>query len=63
MTRHGETIGYFIPSRENRAGHDLTSLKTVAAKLDELLATHSINEDEIVSEFQVLRSDKVEEAE
>jgi antitoxin (DNA-binding transcriptional repressor) of toxin-antitoxin stability system len=55
VTRHGETIGYFIPSREAKTADDLAALKTAAAKLDELLAAQGVDEDELVAEFRGLR--------
>mgnify|MGYP001183688152 CR=1 FL=1 len=56
VTRHGETIGYFIPSREAKTTDNITALKTAAAKLDALLAAEGISEDELVTEFRRLRS-------
>lgn len=58
VTRHGETIGYFIPSREVKAVDEVAALKIAAAKLDELLAAEGISEDELVAEFRRLREDR-----
>jgi antitoxin (DNA-binding transcriptional repressor) of toxin-antitoxin stability system len=55
VTRHGETIGYFIPSRESKTADDIEILKTVAAHLDSLLAAKGISEEELVSEFKKRR--------
>ena len=60
VTRHGETIGYFIPSREAKTADDITALKSAAAKLDALLAAEGVSEDELVSEFRRLRSSDTE---
>ena len=56
VTRHGETIGYFIPSREAKSSDQVAALKAVAAKLDALLAAEGISEDELVAEFRHLRA-------
>lgn len=56
VTRHGETIGYFIPSREAKTADDISALKSAAAKLDALLAAEGVSEDELVGEFRRLRS-------
>jgi len=56
VTRHGETIGYFIPSREAKTADDVTALKSAAAKLDALMAAEGVSEDEMVTEFRRLRS-------
>lgn len=56
VTRHGETIGYFIPSRDKNLSGDIAALKAAAAKLDELLAAEGIDEDELIAEFRQLRA-------
>ena len=56
ITQHGETIGYFIPSRETKTTDDVTALKAAAAKLDALLQSASLGEDELLSEFRTLRA-------
>lgn len=55
VTRHGETIGYFIPSREAGTNSDIASLKAAAAKLDTLLQAAKFDEDDLVSEFRSAR--------
>jgi antitoxin (DNA-binding transcriptional repressor) of toxin-antitoxin stability system len=56
ITRHGETIGYFIPSREAGSMSDVAALKAAAAKLDTLLQAAKLDEDDLVSEFRSLRA-------
>lgn len=56
VTRHGETIGYFIPSREAKSADEIAALQAVAAKLDGLLAAAPVSEDELVADFRQLRS-------
>ncbi len=58
VTRHGETIGYFIPSKEINATNDIAALKSAAATLDKLLAAEGVAEDELVTEFRRLRAGK-----
>lgn len=60
VTRHGETIGYFIPSREAKTVDDVAALKKAAARLDELLAVEGISEEELISEFRQRRSGQAE---
>ncbi len=57
VTRHGETIGYFIPSRETKTGDDVAALKKAAARLDELLAAEGVSEEELISEFRQRHSE------
>lgn len=58
VTRHGETIGYFIPSRETPEDDDIAALKAAAARLDELLAASGVDDDEILQEFRKARTGK-----
>ncbi len=58
ITRHGETVGYFIPARRKRAEAEREALRQAAARLDELLAAKGITEDEIVADFKRWRAAK-----
>jgi len=58
ITRHGETIGYFIPSRNTPSQGDLASLKVAAAKLDALLAEEGVDRNALMEEFDRLRAAK-----
>ncbi len=58
ITRHGETIGYFIPARRKRSETERTALKEAAARLDALLAEKGVTEDEIVADFKRWRAAK-----
>ena len=42
ITRHGQTVGYFIPTH-GQADADLASLRKAAAELDRLLASKSVD--------------------
>jgi antitoxin (DNA-binding transcriptional repressor) of toxin-antitoxin stability system len=55
ITRHGETVGYYIPARPSRNELDLTALRNAAAQLDALLAASGATEDELVNEFKEAR--------
>ncbi len=55
ITRHGETIGYYIPARPAPQQAERDALKAAAARLEALLATHGISEEELVAEFRRLR--------
>ena len=51
VTRHGDTVGYYIPARRNRSETERTALKEAAARLREMLAAEGITEEEIVRDF------------
>lgn len=54
VTRHGQTIGYFIPAQGQGEG-DTAALKKASKTLDRLLSAKSIDVDEVVGEFKAVR--------
>jgi hypothetical protein len=54
VTRHGQTVGYFIPTH-GQADADQASLKKAAAELDRLLAAQSVDVEVLAAEFKVAR--------
>jgi PHD/YefM family antitoxin component YafN of YafNO toxin-antitoxin module len=56
ITRHGDTVGYFIPARRKRSDEDRAALKEAAGKLDALLAAQGVTEDELAADFRRWRS-------
>lgn len=55
VTRHGHTVGYFLPTQQDKAKIDSEKLKLAAERLDALLAEHGLTEDELFNEFRQLR--------
>ncbi|MEY3719720.1 MAG: hypothetical protein RL618_239 [Pseudomonadota bacterium] len=55
ITRHGETIGYYIPTRDKTGADDLKALRAAAEKLDRLLQASGVEPDDIVEEFNTRR--------
>ncbi|KAA6459134.1 prevent-host-death protein [Acidobacteria bacterium AB60] len=58
ITRHGDTVGYFIPTRRRRSDAEREALKDAAARWQEILDAEGLSEDEAVSEFKRLRSQR-----
>jgi PHD/YefM family antitoxin component YafN of YafNO toxin-antitoxin module len=58
ITRHGDTIGYYIPARRKRSEAERTALREAAAQIDALLAEKGITEDEVVEDFKRWRAAK-----
>ncbi len=56
ITRHGDTIGYFIPARRKRSETERAALKEAAARLDDLLAAKGVTEDELAADFKRWRA-------
>jgi len=58
ITRHGETVGYYIPTRHHVEQAELDALKQAAMVLEKLLVSHGVTEDELFQEFRALREGK-----
>ncbi len=58
ITRHGETMGFYIPARHHPEQAELNALKHAALEFEKLLAAHKLTEDELMSEFRALRRRK-----
>lgn len=54
VTRHGQTVGYFIPTKSDRVA-EVAKLKAAGEKLDALLQIEESEVDEMVEEFKQLR--------
>lgn len=55
ITRHGDTVGYYIPARHKRAETERAALKQAASRLQQVLAAVGISEDEILADFKRFR--------
>lgn len=59
VTRHGQTVGYFIPTKSDRRA-EAAALKAAAAKLEVLLDLEDADVDAAVEEFKQLRREAKE---
>ena len=55
VTRHGQTIGYFIPTH-GQAEADVASLKKASKTLDRLLAAKRVDVEAVVADFKTART-------
>lgn len=55
ITRHGETVGYYIPTKIHSEKSDVEGLKLAAAKLENLLSEHGVTEEDLLSDFEELK--------
>jgi len=58
VTRHGDTVGYYIPARKGRSDAERAALKEAAQRLQKMLASEGVSEDQIVRDFSRWRSRK-----
>lgn len=56
ITRHGETIGYYIPTHHGHNLVELDALKQAVAKLEAMMSALRVSEDDIVAEFKTRRA-------
>jgi len=58
ITRHGDTVGYYIPARRKRSDSEKEALLEAGTRMQEMLAATGITEEEVVADFKKLRSGK-----
>ena len=54
VTRHGQTVGFFIPAH-GQTDADLAALKKASAELDRLLAAQAVDADAVAAGFKAAR--------
>jgi len=54
VTRHGQTVGYFIPT-QGQAEADIAALKKASKTLDQLLEEQCVDLESVVVDFKVAR--------
>lgn len=54
VTRHGQTVGFFIPTH-GQSDADVAALKKASAELDRLLVAKSVDIEAVAAEFKVAR--------
>lgn len=52
VTRHGDTIGLYIPVRRRRTDAEREALREASEKMQKTLAELGITEDEIIEDFK-----------
>jgi PHD/YefM family antitoxin component YafN of YafNO toxin-antitoxin module len=56
ITRHGDTVGYYIPARRKRSESERDALRQVATRMQGMLAAEGISEDELLADFKKWRA-------
>lgn len=52
ITRHGDTVGYYIPARRRRSESERDALRQVATRMQELLTAQGISEEEVLQDYK-----------
>jgi PHD/YefM family antitoxin component YafN of YafNO toxin-antitoxin module len=58
ITRHGDTVGYFIPARRKRSETERAALKEASARWQEILDAEGVSEEETVADFKRWRAEQ-----
>ncbi len=56
ITRHGDTVGYFIPTRPKRTEADKDALREAAVRWQEILDAGGVTEEEALADFKQART-------
>ena len=56
ITRHGDTVGYFIPVRRKRSEAERAALEEASERWQEILRAAGISEEEAVAGFRQWRT-------
>ena len=56
ITRHGDTVGYYIPARRKRSESERDALRQIAGQMQKLLAAKGISEEEVLAEYKEWRA-------
>jgi len=55
ITRHGETLGFFIPAQKRSRKAEIEAMRAAAKELDAMIATWGASEDELMQEYKKIR--------
>ena len=58
ITRHGATIGIYIPTKPKPSQADLEALRVAGERMQELIAAAGGAEDEVVADFKRARRER-----
>ncbi len=55
ISRHGETLGFFIPAQKRSRKADVEAMRAAAKELDAMISAWGASEDELMWEYQEIR--------
>ena len=58
ITRHGDTIGYYLPTKRKRSEAEKKALEEAGERMQEMMKAAGVTEDEIIEDFQRLRKER-----
>lgn len=55
ITRHGETLGFFIPAQKRSRKEEVEAMRAAAKDLDAMIAEWGASEEELMREYKEIR--------
>ena len=55
ITRHGETLGFFIPAQKRDRKAELEAMRAAAKDLDAMIVSWGASEDELIGDYKEIR--------
>ena len=55
ITRHGETLGFFIPAQKKSRKAEVEAMRAAARELDAMIAAWGSSEDELMREYKEIQ--------
>jgi antitoxin (DNA-binding transcriptional repressor) of toxin-antitoxin stability system len=55
ITRHGETLGFYIPAQKKSRKAEVDAMRAAAQELESMIAAWGASEDELMQEFKEIR--------
>jgi antitoxin (DNA-binding transcriptional repressor) of toxin-antitoxin stability system len=55
ITRHGETLGYYVPAQKRDRKAELEAMRAAAKDLDAMIASWGASEGELIEEYKEIR--------
>jgi antitoxin (DNA-binding transcriptional repressor) of toxin-antitoxin stability system len=55
ITRHGETLGFYIPAQKRNRKAEVEAMRAAAKELDAMIASWGATEDELMAEYRQIR--------
>lgn len=58
ITRHGATIGIYVPTKPKPSQVDLEALHVASQRMQQLIADAGTSEDELLEDFKAIRRER-----
>ena len=55
ITRHGETLGFYIPAQKRNRKAEIEAMRAAARELDQMIVSLGASEDELMDDYKEIR--------